>query len=88
MSAIPYNFRICGALPDHEPVELFRSRRTYAPSYFNAVTRDFSPEWSCWVETRMPDYRTLGGRIKPPRYMGSDKIKLHLDPEDKRRIGA
>lgn len=78
---IPYDFRICGALPGHDPVELFRSRHTYAPSYFNAVTRDFAPEWDLWVERRMPGNRTISPRISyyRPAVAGySNGIKLKI----------
>lgn len=79
----PYNFRIMAALPGHKPVELFRSRAVYSASYFNAVTRDFSSEWDLWVEWRMPDFRTLGGRIKFVHKSGSAKLAFHLTPQEK-----
>jgi len=69
----PYNFRIMAALPGHQPVELFRTRSSYTNTYFNSYTKDISCEWDCWIESRMPDSKALGGRVK---------IKRHKEPQN------
>lgn len=59
---VPYKFRILAALPNHEPVELFRSHENYSQLIWNYVTRDLSPEWTVWAEHRLPDRDCLSAR--------------------------
>lgn len=77
MSAPVYAFRICAALHGGPTIELHRSRSDDWAPYFNAFTKDLSPEWDTWVEQRTPDRYLIGGRIKfPERSGGTDAIRL------------
>ena len=57
-----YIFRIMACLPGHQPVELYRSRRKYNQSYWNAVTGGLDRSWSRWCEHRMPNEHTITRR--------------------------
>lgn len=82
-----YSFRIMAALPGHEPVELFRSRRTYSQQDWNFWTRGMDWAWECWVENRLPDKWTLTRRVRIKHHKGSDKHAIHLSYEQKKNIG-
>ncbi len=71
-----YNVRIMAALPNQEPVELFRTNRTLHPHDWRFWTNDLSPEWSCWTEHRLPNHRCISSRPRP----GYQPAKVTLYP--------
>jgi len=57
-----YTARIMAALPNQEPVELFRtSARKLDASDWNFWSRGLEA-WQVWIERRCPAHRLLGGR--------------------------
>ncbi len=65
---LQYTFKILAALPNQEPIELYRSRYPYRPTMWHAITDDLSPEWECWLEYPLKDHQTLTDRPKVREY--------------------
>jgi hypothetical protein len=83
---LPYNFRIVGCLPGHEPVEFFRTHADYSAFLWSFHTRDIAPEWTVWTEFPMANKYALGGRVtvrQPSVAAVSRKNRLHLTYEEK-----
>ena len=64
----PYNFRICAALPGHEPIELMRSRNSYHPKDWLSWTQKLDRAWDVWVEWTTHEQKTITPRVKPGQY--------------------
>lgn len=58
----PYQFRIMACLPGHAPVELFRSKAKYNPSYWRSYAQELDGAWLRWVEHRLPDNHCMTDR--------------------------
>ncbi len=81
-----YAVRIMAALPNQEPVELFRTNRTLHPHDWRFWTNDLSPDWELWTEHRLPDRQCITPRIVLCRYNGSEKNRLHLTHQQKESL--
>lgn len=82
-----YNFRICAALPGHEPVEIMRSNRSYHPSDLRRWTGSMDAAWQFWIEGRMPDNRCITPRIKISPVNAAVARAFHLNHEMKKEAG-
>ncbi len=85
-AASPYSVRIMAALPGQEPVEMFRTNRTLHPHDWRFWTNDLSPDWELWTEHRLPDRQCISSRPAIKRPTGSEKLRLHLTPEQRTKL--
>lgn len=78
-----YTFRICAAIGNGEPIELFRARRSFSWADLRFWSRDMSPEWAIWVERPMPNKKCITDRPKinaPHVYVNAEKLRLYEKP--------
>lgn len=90
----PYRARIMGQLTVagviHNPVELFRAKRTIQRSDFLFWTAGLTSlnGWKCWIEHLTPEKWLLGGRRNICAPSGSHRDVIKLSPEETQRLEA
>jgi hypothetical protein len=70
-----------GCLPNHTPVEIFRSRTKYAQAIWNQVTRGMDSAWTVWAEHPLNNRQCLSDRpkIRAAHVAGvTEKLRLHV----------
>lgn len=74
-------------LPGHEPVEIARYDRAYAPADWNFMTREMDPAWEFWGEHRTPDNYTdtprCRARVCP---QGTHRAKPRLASREREQL--
>lgn len=88
----PYRARVMARLTvagvTHEPVELFRARRTIQRSDFLFWTSGLTASngWECWIEHLTPEKWLLGGRRNTCHAAASHRDVIKLSAEEAQRL--